>query len=677
MRITTTLSTKYVVGLGLIAVVWGWLTLAMSSRVYFLLPYAVLPSVTPELEPFAASLPAAIVLLTILATWLAGYWHCNRKAARCQHRAFAYLAIGCLPFVPICCRVLDLPNFPPHMVEVLWTGAWTGLSFGELARVFQIHEKTHESGKQAALRTNWLSGRIEMLLVAFISFACAVWWYAQSQHYFQNFMLGYNDFGHFLQRVANTAASRGVLMESPVLPMFWDHFNPGLIALVPLWKLFPTASLVFLLQAFSLAGSSLLIYKIAKRLEHTNASALTFALAWLVQPVVGQMNLAYTYGWHPITCAIPLLLLALHALISERYVVSILATLAAMTLEEGVFVIVGLFAATCLGMRISNYSKLLKHLRSTSQSDGRVLGKVSAVAWAATALICFVGFWMVYRFSGLAEFQTGRFVSLGNSPLEIVVSPILRPTAFWGQALRVENLIFIAALWLPCGLASLWQGWRWLLPTLLPLGVLIVWDHRPAHSLAFQYTSTLLPLFWLASLTGATRSRDAGSTSVSPNALPQAVTALATGLVLSVFLGQFPHSAPTLFDVATITYDKSSPWQREHNSEDGLWLHKQLQAIRASETECLATGRIAAHLVGNRDVETVGQYLERRERLSQLPDRLDKPLLHYQWLVLDRREQFQQKQAQTAEVEREALDAGFVITADEFDIVILQRHAER
>ncbi len=662
-----------VVGLGLIAVIWGWLTLAMSSRVYFLLPYAVLPTVTPELEPFGTSLFGGFFLLAMLAIWLIGYWHCNRQSAACQHRAYAYLAISCLPCVAICCRVFDVPIFPPHMVEVLWTCAWTGLSFGELARVFQ----PHEGEKQEAVRPTWFSGRIGLLLVAFVSCACASWWYAQSQHYFQNFMLGYNDFGHFLQRVANTAAGRGILMESPVLPMFWDHFNPGLIALVPFWKLFPTASLVFVLQAFSLAGSALLIFKIGKRLEHSNASASTFALAWLAQPVVGQMNLAYTYGWHPITCAIPLLLIALHALISERYVVGILATLAAMTLEEGVFVIVGLFATTCLAMRISNDSKLFRHLRSTRRADALVLGKVSAVTWAFTALIGFVGFWMVYRFSGLAEFQTGRFVTLGNTPFEIVVSPILRPTAFWGQALRVENLIFIAALWLPCGLASLWQGWRWILPTLLPLGVLIVWDHRPAHSLAFQYTSTLLPLFWLASLTGTAPSRDAGSTSAMPTALPQAVTALATGLVLSVFLGQFPYSATTLSDVAAISYDKSSPWQREHNSEDGVWLHNQLRAIRASGAECLATGRIAAHLVGNRDVETVGQYLERRERLSQLPDRLGKPLQHYQWIVLDRREQFQQKQTQTAEVEREALDAGFLITADEFEIVILQREVSK
>ncbi|MEZ6079549.1 MAG: hypothetical protein R3C56_28930 [Pirellulaceae bacterium] len=40
-------------------------------------------------------------------------------------------------------------------------------------------------------------------------------------------------------------------------------------------------------------------------------SALLFGLAWLTQPVLGQMNLAYTYGWHPISLAIPLMLAAL------------------------------------------------------------------------------------------------------------------------------------------------------------------------------------------------------------------------------------------------------------------------------------------------------------------------------------------------------------------------------
>ncbi len=72
------------------------------------------------------------------------------------------------------------------------------------------------------------------------------------------------------------------------------------------------------------------------------------------------------------------------------------------------------------------------------------------------------------------------------------------------------------------------------------------------------------------------------------------------------------------------------------------------------------------------DIETVGQYVERRERLSQLPDRAI-PIRHYQWIILDRRESFQQKPSQTQSVEAEARAAGFVETVAQYDIVILRR----
>ncbi|MCA9134083.1 MAG: DUF2079 domain-containing protein, partial [Planctomycetales bacterium] len=285
-----------------------------------------------------------------------------------------------------------------------------------------------------------------------------------------------------------------------------------------------------------------------------------------------------------------------------------------------------------------------------------------AAVWSSAALLTGLGFLLVYRYSGIAEFQTGRFVALGNTPYEIILSPLLRPSAFWGQIFRWNKAFFLLSLALPCSLLCLWRGRRWLLPVVLPLGVLIVWDHRPATSLAFQYASVLLPLLWLATLWGAAR---------KPNSC--ALGALATGLLLSLFVGQMPHSSPTLLDVVAGTYRGDGELQRRASDPDGRWLTQQLRPIRQDGAEVLATGRIAAHLVGNRDVETVGQYVQRREQLAALPDRGRQPLQHYRWLVLDRREGFQQSLLETTQVEAEALAAGFEIVAQRYDIVILQR----
>jgi uncharacterized membrane protein len=281
-----------------------------------------------------------------------------------------------------------------------------------------------------------------------------------------------------------------------------------------------------------------------------------------------------------------------------------------------------------------------------------------------------VGFVLVDKFSGLAEFQTGRFVALGNSPIQILLSPLIRPGAFWGQVLQSENFVFVALLWLPCGLPALVRGWRYLLPTLVPLGVLSVWDHVPAHCLAFQYPSTLLPMFWMASLSGAAKGNTGSKLDA---AFPDAVTALTTGLILSLFIGQLPFSSVTLRDVEATTYGVKSELRRKSDAEDGRWLLEQVAKIRKTGDECLATTRIAAHLVGNRDIETVGQYVERRELLAALPDRKGAPIKHYRWIILDRQELIKWSGSQTAAVEKEARENGFELVEDRYGVAIFKR----
>ena len=264
------------------------------------------------------------------------------------------------------------------------------------------------------------------------------------------------------------------------------------------------------------------------------------------------------------------------------------------------------------------------------------------------------------------------------------------------------------------------RGWRIAIAATVPLFVLVIWDHAPAASIAFQYTSAVLPVLWLAALTGSKQhaeSYNAAKVIADPLETMQndiirnhtlqsdalqteemgrdlffapAMGALSCGALLSLFVGALPYSLDSLIDVKGRTYhDKQAdfsgpivefnrtPWsQREAASEAGQWLHGQLKEIRNDGGEVLATTRIAAHLVGNRDVETVGQYLERRPKLAQLADRKEEPLRAYQWIVLDQIEQFQQSIAQTQTVEAEARRLGFQVHQQKYDIIIFRRPAD-
>jgi uncharacterized membrane protein len=650
---------------GALALSWLVMVLAASSRMYFVRNYEVGEMLEPFWEPFAATSIVVLFSFVVLCGWLLCLWMSHQVSCVSQRKAILFFAISLLPLLFWVLRVTGEVSWPPQFWETLWIAAWTGLSFGELAR------RNVDLAPRSIRKPPAVVGWAAYLVLPILCLLFGGWWYSQSVVYHQNFLLGFNDFGHFLQRVANTAEGRGLLLESPVLPMFWDHFNPGLLLVVPLWKVYPSVNLVFALQAGSLAVGSLLIYSIARRLGHAQLTAVTFGIAWLVQPAVGQMNLAYTYGWHPITFAIPLLLAAILCLLAKQRLAALGCVLLALSMEESAFVIVALVAAVCAAIPLIDRRLSKKNERENEVSDSvGLISMLSTPVWFTVAMTSALGFVLVYKFSGLAEFQTGRFVALGNTPLAILLSPLIRPGAFWGQVLKSENFVFVALLWLPCGLPALLRGWRYLLPTFVPLGVLCVWDHVPAHCIAFQYPSTLLPVFWLASLSGSALP---SAESKSNSALPSAVTALMTGLVLSLFVGQLPFSSVTLLDVEAMTYGANSEMRRKSDAEDGQWLLQQVAEIRKSGDECLATGRIAAHLVGIRDIETVGQYLERRERLAALPDRQGAPIKHYRWIILDREELVKWSGSQTAAVETEARENGFELVEDRFGVVIFKR----
>jgi uncharacterized membrane protein len=664
VSVSSTASVHALVAIAIVlASAWITMVLALSSRNHLLMNYGVIQSCdlgNDIYEPLLGTVGGIGIGFGAMLGWVSlVIRHCRSSNQATVRKALGWMILGLLPFVLWLLRALQVQTIDPHILEVILVAASISLSFRALLAASPSART--ESGWTVALENRF--NRWGGVVVVIVSIIIGLWWLIQSLEYYDSFMLGYNDFGHFLQRVANTAAGRGFLKETPVLPAFWDHFNPGLVCLIPFWLIYPQPTLVLVLQAASLAGSALLIHRIAIELGHTKAGAACFGLAWLSHPVVGQMNLAYTYGWHPITFAIPLLLVTMLMLLKGHYGFALVGCLAAMSFEEGVFVIVGLTAGT---------SVLLKTVLKSQPTQSQVPAvafqdTLQLKAWFATGLFCVISFILIYRFSGLAQFQTGRFIRLGSSPLEIVLSPMMRPDAFWGQLFKIENFILIAGLLIPCGPAGLLRGWRWLLPIVLPIAVLVIWDHQPAHSLAFHYPSTLLPLVWLATMIGS----QPGSGQPAGFPLANAMAALIAGLTLSLFIGQLPYSCATLMDVEARTY-AGVERRRSSFAEDGIWLKEKTEVIRATRDECLATGRIAAHLVGVRDIETVGQFVERRQQLAVLPDRMKNPLLHYKWILLDRLEAFQQTPTQTASIESEAITAGFQIVEDRFDLVILK-----
>ena len=645
----------------IVAVAWLATGAALSTRFHHVLSYETIPIVTPALEVFAVSNSSLMVLgLMGLAFPICVHARSDEKHWRL---GLAFGSLGSLPIWLVVARCLTTATPEPAIWEVIWYAIFTGLAFKRLCRF--------ELSKQASRDGTW---HTVLCLATVGAFA---WWFLQSHWYYENFRLGFNDFGHFTQRIANTAAGRGFLLETPVLPTFWDHFNPGLAFLIPAWWLWPSVYMIFALQSLSLALPSMLLASIARKRGYDGSAAALWGVAWLLHPAIGQMNIGYTYGWHPVTVAIPLLLLAYRLLLSFRFLFSAFTTVVACSFEEGVIVVVGCFAAAMF-------------LQSIVEERFDLIRRevLSARSWFAIFVIATLSFGIVYTTSGFATFQTGRFAMLGGSAWEIVLSPIQKPTEFWGHLFRLRNAAFISLVFVPFAVEGIRHSPWHVLAIALPMVVLLVWEHLPAQSIAFQYSACLIPILFLGCIEGASRtSQQRSAERIEPERMQVAnypLASITTGFVLCLFIGQMPWSQDNLMDVLSETYDPKYSEQRLVGSNDNRWLTQQIEHLRtprnaelanATSTlpRVLATGRIASHFVGLPDVETVSQFWQRHKDLSKIDPKSASPLLRYDVIVLDFKENFQQLRQDSIRVREEAISLGFQVTHSSYDIQVLSQ----
>lgn len=660
------------------SILWLMAGAVLGSRLQNIFVYDTIPSLPPHLELFGAPNSLLVALTLVCSVAIAAIvWPMAPNTGSKKHQAnhtpsghltenvdrissivsaSYWLALSSLPFW-LCIARAIAPDaiFQPNVWEVIWFALATSRGAYFLAASFPILPKSGEA---------YHATRYSLVMVSLCLCATA-WWFFQSLDYYQSFRLGFNDFAHFSQRIANTANGRGFLLETPVLPPFWDHFNPGLLLLVPLWKIWPSVYLIFVIQAVSLTIPAWLLYSISRKKGESPVRSMLWGMAWLLHPCVGQMNLSYTYGWHPVTMALPFLLLGFRLLMSGKNLSALFAMILAMSFEEGVIVVVGCFSAAMLA-------------RSwwTQQRTDAFGISVSATVWGAMWLLSIVLFVLVYSFSGLAPFQAGRFARLGNNLVEVVLSPILRPVDFCALLFRGRNAVFLAIVLLPSLIVSHVRSlWYWG-AVVMPLGVLLVWEHMPAQSIAFQYTACLLPILFLAALASVRGSE--------PNAVQQhdlrpfskPMATLSACFVLSVYVGQFPWSQSTLSDVLGKTYGFDTDLNRLAGERDNKWIAQKMQSLFAeagSEVRVLATGRLASHCVGLADIETVGQFWQRRDSLSKLDPALKSPLLRYDFLLLDYQENFQQTTEESRQLAAEAQSLGFTLVDHEYNFEIYRR----
>lgn len=147
------------------------------------------------------------------------------------------------------------------------------------------------------------------------------------------------DLAIYAQALWNTAHGRFLATSIHPTTLLGDHAEWLVVALTPLYALFPHPLVLVVVQACALAASGWVVWRIAKRTLPPRW-ALGASLGVLLLPTIGSASI---YEFHPLVLALPLLLLAADAFQEKQLLRFVLLASACLLVREDVTLTVAAF----------------------------------------------------------------------------------------------------------------------------------------------------------------------------------------------------------------------------------------------------------------------------------------------------------------------------------------------
>jgi uncharacterized membrane protein len=301
------------------------------------------------------------------------------------------------------------------------------------------------------------------------------------------------DLGLHAQVWWNTSHGRLFAGSVEVDNYLGDHVSPIILPLAPLYRLWPDARLLLLLQALALAAGAWPLALLARRqlLPHwpqgAHLLALLLALIYLTYPALGFVN---RFEFHEEVFAVPLLLLAFWALEARRPgVMSLALTLALLTKEDVGLTVAAFGLWTCWRGRNSD-----RRLQTVG-----LLWAAIGLAWSLVAL-----FVVIPLFRGAESDTLARYAWLGSGPADILATLADNPGRVAGQVVGEPRRIWMLVKFLlPVGFLPL------LSPAVLIAlpGLTINWlaGNLYQASIYFHYAALMIPVVFAATVYGIER----------------------------------------------------------------------------------------------------------------------------------------------------------------------------
>jgi uncharacterized membrane protein len=184
------------------------------------------------------------------------------------------------------------------------------------------------------------------------------------------------------------------------------HFDPILLAFVPVYAIVAAPKILLVVQSFALGSAAVPVFRLAADKIRDPFVPWIFALSYLAHPAV---HFAALYDFHPATLAVPFAAFAFYFLEMERTGWFLLSAGIGMLCKEDVGLIV---------MMMGLYAVFFKGRRGFGLSVAVICGAFFLV---------FIG-WAVPHFSPSgSSILMGRYQWLGDTPLAVLKTVFLHP----------------------------------------------------------------------------------------------------------------------------------------------------------------------------------------------------------------------------------------------------------
>jgi uncharacterized membrane protein len=320
------------------------------------------------------------------------------------------------------------------------------------------------------------------------------------------FETGRFDLGNMVQAVWSTAHGRPLdvtELDGEQINRLGAHVDPILAAFAPLWWLWPSPTMLLVVQVVVLALGALPAFWLARKHLHSERLGTLFALVYLLYAPVQWLALD---EFHPVALACPLLAFAVWYLDERRLAAALpFLVLAALTKEEIPLVIaaLGIWYALARGQRVAG----------------------AALAVAGTAVGAFSLTIVIPHFrEGAAPAFYDRYDAVGGSPTGILETAVTDPLVLIRAITEGRDLAYLLQLALPLAGVFLLAPLM-LLPALPELTANLLSEVPNQTSIEFHYTAPIAPFLVIGAILGAAR---------VPRLVPVVLAASVAG---AVFLG--------------------------------------------------------------------------------------------------------------------------------------------